>query len=158
MTRHKSHIDLTGYDFVSYCHTWCRYVLLRSRHPALVYNIPGTAGHVQKDCRIGLHVLVGIAGSAEGLGGPSRAQPGHADLAPTRNLAWTGDGARRQCAYVHVQEESGGRREQGNGREMRGGCALSMKCSYCHCSWRCKCHCRFAVDVALLPVTLLWNC
>ena len=69
---------------------------------AVGYNGPAAAELVQKARRGGLRVRVGIAGRAEGLEGFGRAQPDHTGLAPRRNLDWTGDGARKQRAYVHV--------------------------------------------------------
>ena len=50
-------------------------MLLQRWHAALGYNGRGTAELVQEACRSGLRVLVGIAGSAETLGGMAGRNP-----------------------------------------------------------------------------------
>ena len=50
-------------------------MLLQRWHAALGYNGGGAAELVQEACRSGLRVLVGIAGSAEALGGMAGRNP-----------------------------------------------------------------------------------
>ena len=86
-------------------------MILQRWHDALGYNGSGTAELVQEACRSGLRVLVGIAGSAEALGGMAGRNPaaqiwhqGQTSL----GLAMGREGNALRCICMRKEESRGG--------------------------------------------------
>ena len=97
-------------------------MLLQRWHDALGYNGPGTAELVQEACRGGLRVLVGIAGSAETLGGMAGRTPAaqiwrQGQTFPGRATGREGNALR--CICMTREEWRGGGEGKGEKAAMR---------------------------------------